>query len=146
NRETADALDRAASASGRRLRVLVDIDPGLGRTGIRPDKAPPLVAHVARAKGLTFMGLQCYAGQVQHLESPNERREKSLAAMKELADLRDRLRKDGIAPKIVSGGGTGTFDIDPDANVLTELQVGSYVFMDKQYNDVWDKSGDRPPF
>ena len=49
----------------------------------------------------------------------------------------------GLAPKLVSGGGTGTFDIDPDAQVLTELQVGSYVFMDRQYNDVWSS---RPPF
>ncbi|HEY0301758.1 MAG TPA: hypothetical protein VGC36_10515, partial [Rhizomicrobium sp.] len=43
-------------------------------------------------------------------------------------------------------GGTGTFDIDPEAHVLTELQVGSYIFMDKQYNDVWEKPGDRVPF
>jgi 3-hydroxy-D-aspartate aldolase len=146
NAGVADALDRAAQVSGKKLKVIVDIDPGLGRTGIRPDLAQPLVAKIAAAKGLTYTGLQCYAGQVQHLESPNERREKSLAAMKALGDLRDALKKDGLAPKIVSGGGTGTFDIDPDARVLTELQVGSYVFMDKQYNDVWEKPGDRPPF
>jgi D-serine deaminase-like pyridoxal phosphate-dependent protein len=47
---------------------------------------------------------------------------------------------------MISGGGTGTFDIDPDAGVLTELQVGSYIFMDRQYNDVWVKPGGRPPF
>jgi 3-hydroxy-D-aspartate aldolase len=146
NPDVAHALDRAALESGKRLNVLVDIDPGLGRTGIQPSRAQPLVGQVARAKGLIYAGLQCYAGQVQHLESPNERREKSLAAMKELADLRDALRKDGLEPQIVSGGGTGTFDIDPDAHVLTELQVGSYIFMDKQYNDVWEKPGDRPPF
>jgi 3-hydroxy-D-aspartate aldolase len=146
NAGIADALDRAAQVSGKKLKVIVDIDPGLGRTGIRPDLAQPLVAKIAAAKGLAYTGLQCYAGQVQHLESPNERREKSLAAMKALGDLRDALKKDGLAPKIVSGGGTGTFDIDPDARVLTELQVGSYVFMDKQYNDVWEKPGDRPPF
>ena len=146
NPDIARALDQAAQKTGKRLKVLVDIDPGLGRTGIQPSRAQPLVAQVAAAKGLTYAGLQCYAGQVQHLESPNERREKSLAAMKELADLRDGLKKDGLAPQIVSGGGTGTFDIDPDAHVLTELQVGSYIFMDKQYNDVWEKPGDRAPF
>ncbi len=47
---------------------------------------------------------------------------------------------------MISGGGTGTFDIDVDANVLTELQVGSYVFMDRQYRDVWTKPGDAVPF
>ncbi len=140
--EVAALLDRAAG--GKRLKVFVDIDPGMGRTGIRPDLAPPLVAQVAGAANLELAGLQCYAGQVQHMESPNQRRDASLAALKELGALRDRLGRS--APAILSGGGTGTFDIDPDARVLTELQVGSYVFMDRQYNDVWTKPGDRPPF
>jgi D-serine deaminase-like pyridoxal phosphate-dependent protein len=56
------------------------------------------------------------------------------------------LKAMGLAPEILSGGGTGTFDIDPDARVLTELQVGSYIFMDRQYNDVWEKPGERVPF
>ncbi len=80
------------------------------------------------------------------MEEPGERRERSLATMKALGDLRDTLARQGLAPRIVSGGGTGTFDIDPAAHVLTELQVGSYVFMDKQYNDVWEKPGERVPF
>jgi D-serine deaminase-like pyridoxal phosphate-dependent protein len=80
------------------------------------------------------------------MESPNERRDASLQTMKEFGALRDALAKDGLAPKILSGGGTGTFDIDPEAHVLTELQVGSYIFMDKQYNDVWEKPGDALPF
>jgi D-serine deaminase-like pyridoxal phosphate-dependent protein len=66
--------------------------------------------------------------------------------MKELGALKDLLAKSGHAAHIISGGGTGTFDIDPDAHVLSELQVGSYIFMDKQYNDVWEKPGDRVPF
>jgi D-serine deaminase-like pyridoxal phosphate-dependent protein len=104
------------------------------------------VEFVAGAAHLEYAGLQCYAGQVQHMESPNERRDASLSALKELAGLRDALRAKSLAPKLLTGGGTGTFDIDPDARTLTELQVGSYVFMDRQYNDVWTKPGDRPPF
>jgi D-serine deaminase-like pyridoxal phosphate-dependent protein len=147
NAEIATELADAAQASGKRLKVFIDIDPGLGRTGIRPgDGAIALAEQVANAQGLEFAGLQCYAGQVQHMESPNERRARSLEALKELGELRDALRARGIAPKILSGGGTGTFDIDPDARVLTELQVGSYVFMDRQYNDVWEKPGNRAPF
>jgi D-serine deaminase-like pyridoxal phosphate-dependent protein len=80
------------------------------------------------------------------MESPNQRRDASLSALKELAGLRDALKARNLAPEILSGGGTGTFDIDPDARTLSELQVGSYVFMDRQYNDVWTKPGDRPPF
>ncbi len=144
--EIAARLDTAAGEAGKVLKIFVDIDPGLGRTGIRPDKAPALVAQIAGAAHLEFAGLQCYAGQVQHMESPNERRAASLSALQELGALRDGLAANGLAPKAVSGGGTGTFDIDPDAHVLSELQVGSYVFMDRQYNDVWQKPGGRPPF
>lgn len=147
NPGTARKLADAAAECGKPLNVLVDIDPGMGRTGIRPgEDAHALVQMVGDSGSLIFRGLQCYAGQLQHLESPNERRDKSLSAMKELGEFRDRLQANGIGPEILSGGGTGTFDIDPDAHVLTELQVGSYIFMDRQYNDVWEKPGGRPPF
>jgi D-serine deaminase-like pyridoxal phosphate-dependent protein len=147
NLAIARKLDAAAQANGKKLKVFVDIDPGMSRTGIRPgDGAVELVEYVANAKGLTLAGMQCYAGQAQHMESPNERRSASLGVMKEFGELRDRLKAKGIVPPIFSGGGTGTFDIDVDARVLTELQVGSYVFMDRQYNDVWEKPGERTPF
>ncbi len=146
NADIAARLGEAARAAGKSLKILVDIDPGLGRTGIAAADAPALVRFVADADGLEYMGLQCYAGQVQHMESPNERRDASLSAMKELGALRDVLAASGLAPKIISGGGTGTFDIDPDARVLSELQVGSYVFMDRQYNEVWTNPGGRAPF
>ena len=146
NSDVAARLDEAAHAAGKKLKVLVDIDPGMGRTGIRRENALPLVSQVARSRALEYAGVQCYAGNLQHLESPNERREKSLAAMKDLGSLCDTLEKNGFKPKIVSGGGTGTFDIDPDAHVLSELQVGSYLFMDHQYNEVWEKPGERVPF
>jgi 3-hydroxy-D-aspartate aldolase len=144
NQMVAARLDEAARAGGKKLKILIDIDPGLGRTGVATADAPALVGFVAQAEGLEYAGLQCYAGQVQHMESANERRDASLSALKELGALRETLAAQGLAPKILSGGGTGTFDIDPDARVLTELQVGSYVFMDRQYNEVWP--GARAPF
>ena len=142
NAGAAARLAAAATASGKPLKLLIDIDPGLGRTGIAPSDAEPLVRQVAQADGLVYAGLQCYAGQVQHIESASDRRDASLSALKELSALCDRLAAAELKPAIVSGGGTGTFDIDPGAGVLTELQVGSYVFMDRQYNEVWS----RPPF
>jgi D-serine deaminase-like pyridoxal phosphate-dependent protein len=147
NLEIAKRLNAAATAAGKPLQVVVDIDPGMSRTGIRPDGgAVELVEFVAQAEGLKLAGLQCYAGQAQHMESPNERRSASLGVMADFGKLRDTLKARGITPPLMSGGGTGTFDIDVDAKVLTELQVGSYVFMDRQYNDVWEKPGERTPF
>jgi D-serine deaminase-like pyridoxal phosphate-dependent protein len=146
NAETTSRLAEAAHASGKALKLLVDIDPGMSRTGIPFERAPALVEQVAKADGLEYVGLQCYAGNLQHLESPNERRDASLSVMKSLGELRERLKAQGLAPRLLTGGGTGTFDIDPDARVLTELQVGSYVFMDRQYNEVWRKPDGRVPF
>ena len=146
NASVAARLDAAAQAGGKPLSVLVDVDPGMSRTGIRFADAPALVEQVVASRSLSFAGLQCYAGQAQHMESPNERRSATLEVMSQLGALRDTLAKAGRKPKIVSGGGTGTFDIDPEAHVLTELQVGSYIFMDKQYNEVWEKPGERVPF
>ena len=145
--EVAERLSRAAAAAGRRVAVLVDVDPGMGRTGVEPGAdAVALAEQVAGSAGLVFAGLQCYAGQVQHLAAPDQRRAASLAVLAELAAVRDALTARGLPPRILSGGGTGTFDIDPAARTLTELQVGSYVFMDREYNDVWDKAHAAPPF
>jgi len=147
NGAVAERLASAAAPTGKPLKLLVDIDPGMGRTGVRPgDDAAALVQAIARHPAFEFKGLQCYAGNLQHLESGNERRDKSLAALAELAQFCRRLHDENVNLDIVTGGGTGTFDIDPDARILTELQVGSYVFMDREYNDVWEKSGRRPPF
>jgi D-serine deaminase-like pyridoxal phosphate-dependent protein len=145
NSAIATKLAEAAGHYGKKLKLLVDIDPGMGRTGVRPGgTAAALVGLVARNPAFEFKGLQCYAGNLQHLESRNERREKSLGALAELAEFCRNVRNDGVSLEILTGGGTGTFDID--ARILTELQVGSYVFMDRQYNDVWEKSGAAPPF
>ncbi|MCE7999805.1 MAG: DSD1 family PLP-dependent enzyme [Rhodobiaceae bacterium] len=137
NPENATTLAAAAEAAGKPLQVLMDLDVGLHRTGIAPgDDAHALARQMEESPHLHFKGLQAYAGHLMHIEDFAERREKSLAVMDTLRDMRDELEEDGISCEILSGGGTGTFDIDVEANVLTELQGGSYVFMDKQYNDV----------
>jgi D-serine deaminase-like pyridoxal phosphate-dependent protein len=147
NPENARALDAAARAAGKPLKVLADLDPGLHRTGAQPGEAVLALGEFAhKAQGLTLRGLQCYAGHVMHIEAFADRREQSLVAMKLLGETRDAFRAKGLPTDIVSGGGTGSFDIDPEAKVLTELQGGSYVFMDKQYNDVHGGNGATMPF
>ncbi len=142
NPENATALAAAAEAAGKPLQVLMDLDVGLHRTGIAPgDEAHELARQIEASPHLHFKGLQAYAGHLMHIEDFTERRAKSLGVMKTLSDMRDRLEADGITCSILSGGGTGTFDIDVEANVLTELQGGSYIFMDKQYNDVEGPDG-----
>lgn len=141
------ALAAAAAEAGRPLKLLIDLDVGLHRTGIRPgEDALELAELIDAADTLELKGLQAYAGHLMHIHDFVERREKSLAAMKVLGDMRDALKAKGMCCDIVSGGGTGTYNIDPEANVLTELQGGSYIFMDKQYNDVALGNGATFPF
>jgi len=133
----AKALAQACPSPLPPLKVLLDIDPGLHRTGMPPgEEAHRLARLLMSEKHLKFMGMQCYAGHLMHLESFEERRQKSHATLDALATLQGRLAADGIPCEILTGGGTGTFGIDPQARVFTELQAGSYLFMDRQYNEV----------
>jgi len=145
--ENVRTLAAATSEAGRTLKVLIDLDVGLHRTGTRPgEDATELAELIDAAEFLELRGLQAYAGHLMHIHDFAERREKSLAAMKMLGEQRDILKAKGMCCDIVSGGGTGSYNIDPEAKVLTELQGGSYIFMDKQYNDVALGNGASFPF
>ena len=140
-------LAGAAAASGRPLKVLVDLDVGQHRTGIAPgDGAIALAAAIAATPGLGLAGIQGYAGHLMHVHDRGAREAGTLAVMAMLAEMRAALEARGLPCAIVTGGGTGSFDLDPAAGVLTDLQAGSYVFMDRQYDDVWTESGGESPF
>lgn len=141
--EVARRVAAAADEAGKPMHLIIDIDVGLHRTGTTLEKgALELGKFIAASSSLVFRGLQAYAGHVMHIKAFEERQTTSLDCMKRLDETRAALEEEGIAVEILSGGGTGTFDIDPVANVLTELQGGSYIFMDRQYNDV-DVIGER---
>ena len=127
---------RIDAALGTRLDVIIDIDPGIARTGVAsPDAAVALAEAVAKLPNLNYRGVQFYCGSQQHIESFAERRaaieERTAYLQTVIAALTDA----GHKPEIVTGSGTGTHRIDLDLGVFTELQAGSYVFMDKQYLD-----------
>jgi 3-hydroxy-D-aspartate aldolase len=141
------ALDRAAEQAERPLDVLVDFSAGQGRTGCADEAALVALVHAAvAAPGLAFRGIQSYSGNLQHIPDRAERRAKALAQLEHLRGIVRRLGAAGIKVPIVSGAGTGTFDIDPEARVFTELQVGSYVFMDVQYHQALADGRNAPPF
>lgn len=123
--------------------VLVDIDVAMGRTGTRdPDQALRLAERAATTPGLEFRGVQHYAGHLMHVEGHAARREKSLRAWAQVDAIVARLTDRGLAPDIVTGGGTGTYDIDCDVACITDLQVGSYLFMDQQYRVIGGRAGE----
>lgn len=133
NLDNVRALGEAAKG-GKPLTVIIDIDPGIRRTGVAsPQGAVALLEAIRAELSLSYGGVQCYCGREQHIEGFAERK----AAMAERAvlirDVIAALTEAGGAPAIVTGGGTGTHRIDAELGLFTELQVGSYVFMDSQY-------------
>lgn len=116
--------------------ILCDVDVGLKRTGVRgPNEALAIAERVAASPRLHFAGVQGYAGHVQHVAGRELRQEANSASMKMLAHVIDALEAHGHQVALCTGGGTGTSTIDVEIGLLNELQVGSYVFMDREYRD-----------
>ena len=128
------AIGVAAAKGDKPLKLIIDLDPGMHRTGVTSPQAAVVVLEAIRAHpSLSYAGLQCYCGGEQHIETFAARRETMQAKAELIRAVIDALTAAGGAPAIVTGGGTGTHRIDPALGVYTELQVGSYVFMDSQY-------------
>ena len=100
-----------------------------------------LLRQVARLPGLRFDGLQCYAGNVMHVNGWEERRKRSLAALERAIETKSLMEREGFEVRAFTGGGTGTFDIDCDVDAFTDLQVGSYLFMDVGYRRCGGRGG-----
>ena len=127
------ALESALSADDQ-IGVLVDLDVELGRTGTRSDdEARALAEKISSAGNMTFRGVQHYAGHLMHVEGFEARRDRSLKLWDTVAGRVERLTAAGYPCEVVTGCGTGTFNIDCDVDVVTDLQVGSYIFMDQEY-------------
>ena len=127
-------LSDAAAEAGVVADVTVDVDPGGHRTGVPPGApALELARFVDTLPGLRLRGLLCYDGGSQHVTGFAERRRRALANLEAAADTAERMKRSGLDTGIFSGGGTGTYNIDHETPGLTDVQVGSYVFMDAQY-------------
>jgi D-serine deaminase-like pyridoxal phosphate-dependent protein len=116
------------------LNVLIDVDPGHHRTGVAGAReALDVLAAIERVPVLRFAGVQFYCGAEQHIRGYDARREALRERNRVLEDVLAALAAVGRPAPRVTGGGTGTHRIDLELGLLTELQVGSYVFMDEDY-------------
>ncbi|WP_310497766.1 alanine racemase [Sandarakinorhabdus sp.] len=134
----------AAVAAGNTMGIHIDVDPGMMRAGVPPAEVGPLMALALALPGLRVDGIQAYCGHHQHLPGGMERRTAALAWSDRLAALVAELGAAGMAPRQVTGGGTGTFAIDIASGVYTELQAGSYALMDVEYADCGGPDGHWP--
>lgn len=130
-------LAQACKAKHVSLRVLIEIEIGMGRCGVDPGQpALALAQAVVDAPHLEFKGLMGYEGHLVMVPDPEERAAKVREAFAPLAETADLLCSAGLPVEIVSGGGTGSFDITGDFPFVTEIQAGSYVFMDTTYRKI----------
>ena len=136
------AIEAAAADAGIRMSVLVEIDVGAARAGVAPGPdAVALAQMIAGSKHLTFGGLQAYQGSAQHKRSVAERGALIGDAVESCRRTVEQLRQQGLDCAIVGGAGTGTFEIEAASGIYTEMQAGSYVFMDADYARNLDAMG-----
>ncbi len=143
-----DAIPEISSAAARydvTIDTLVEIEVGGGRCGVIPgEDALKLARAIADDPHLNFTGLQAYHGSAQHIRDHIERQTAIAKAVQKTADTLDLLITEGLDCEIVGGAGTGTFEMEAASGIYTELQAGSYVFMDADY--AVNKSAGGEPF
>jgi 3-hydroxy-D-aspartate aldolase len=145
--QAVDALAEIAAGADRQLWVLVDLGVGRQRTGCTSSEAALAVARrITGSNSLAFGGVQAYAGHLQHIVDPAERRREGALEDVMVGEVLDRLAADRIPVPRVSGAGTGTHAIDAAGSVFSELQCGSYIFLDVDYARVALRDGEPQPF
>jgi len=129
--QNAADLSNAVQAAGSKLDVLIEVDVGMGRGGVRSaEETVTLAQRVAKLPGLRLRGVQGYEGHCMLEPDRAVRIRKAHAAMDYLGNVIDRLAAAGFRCEVVSAGGTGTYDIMGNNPRVTEIHAGSFVFMD----------------
>jgi D-serine deaminase-like pyridoxal phosphate-dependent protein len=130
----AEQLSRAAGEAGSELELLIELDVGMGRCGVRTqDEAVPLAERIAELPGVTLRGVQAYEGHCMLEPDPDTRVREAHAANQKAIDLFDLLAERGHPVQVISGGGTGTYYITGANERIHEVQAGSYTLMDAMH-------------
>lgn len=137
-------LSAAAAREGQRLKVLIDVNVGQNRTGVdSPEEAVSVAQRIAKEPGVELAGIQGYGGTNQHISGFENRRAIELLAVERAVNARRAVEKAGIPIGILSVGGTGTYNIDTDVAEVTEIQPGSFIFMDSHYSSIGGPNSDK---
>lgn len=123
----------ANAAADKKIHVLIDVDPEMGRTGVAFNEVVSFGKFIAQFPQLVLDGVQCYAGHLQHIKNLTERTKESSRLMKKGAEVFNELKKIIPTCQIFTGTGTGTSLADVLIPEVTDIQVGSYCMMDTEY-------------
>jgi D-serine deaminase-like pyridoxal phosphate-dependent protein len=137
--ENVAELSAAAQAFNTEIGVILEIETGMNRAGVEPGEAAVTLAKaVEAAAGLRFDGIMGYEGGSVFIEGFEARKESALLTIDKLLQAADDIEGAGLPVKIISAGGTGSYDITGKVDRVTELQCGSYLFMDAKYMEVFE--------
>ncbi len=135
-------LGAAARRHEAEIDCLVEIDCGAGRCGVAPGAAAlELAKKIDKTSGLNFAGLQAYQGSAQHIRDYGERREAIEAAIGQTRATVKLLLDEGLECSTIAGAGTGSYHFEAASGIYNEMQCGSYIFMDADYQRVLDEDG-----
>jgi D-serine deaminase-like pyridoxal phosphate-dependent protein len=139
--QNARDLNDAAREAGVVADVAIDVAVGT-RSGVPPGEEALLLAQlVDQLPALKLRGLLSYDGGAQHITGLAARKERALKNIEENARTREKMHAAGLSTEIFSGGGTGTYSIQHLVSGFTDVQVGSYIFMDMQYLGIGSEDG-----
>lgn len=135
--ENIDDLEQAAELQDSVIHCLVEYEIGMKRCGVdTPEAFYELAKKISLCKHLEFEGIQAYAGHLSHETSYEVREKESEGVEKRLREVYDYTVSRGIPVKEVSGASTGTVQFRKADSIYTEIQAGSYVFMDMAYGEL----------
>jgi len=134
NFENAVEISEAAVRAGVKIRVLVEINIGMNRSGLEPgETAVEFAQEIAALPGLDLSGVMGWEGHVLKLADPEEKRRLCLQAVQSLVCTAEMGWAAGLKMPIVSCGGSGTYQITSHIHGVTEIQAGGAVFADVAY-------------
>ncbi len=137
-----DWVEQAAAAHNAKARIAVSVYAGMARQGIAGGQpALDLAQKIDTSKHMHFEGFMAYSGNAAHTKGFDARKQKSSDVLADVRQSHEMAKKCGLPVNIVSGGSTGTYNIDHETG-LTELEAGTYVFMDTEYFIVGGQDGD----
>ena len=132
----AEALNKVMQDAGVEVDALLDLNVGQNRCGVMPgEEALTLARYVRKLSNVHLVGVQGYEGHLQHIHDAEERVRRCQQAMGLLTETAAQLKAEGFAIEVVTTGGTGTAEICADCEGVTEVQPGSFIFMDTDYRN-----------
>jgi D-serine deaminase-like pyridoxal phosphate-dependent protein len=134
NIDNVKLLDQAAAYYKTKINVLIEVNVGLNRCGV--DWGQPVLKlsrEIKRTDNITLRGLMGYEGHAVLKPDISSRKVLAEDAMSKLINSTKLLEANGFPVEIISGGGTGTYNITGLIPGINEIQAGSYLFMDSTY-------------